>query len=104
VVDRRHRLVELGLDSLMVLEFRNRLESGLGWKDILPATLVFDYPTIDALATYLESKIAAAAPEAAASGQHSVPAMAGDEDALKQLMDLTDDEVTALLEKKLESL
>ncbi|HEX4914100.1 MAG TPA: phosphopantetheine-binding protein, partial [Vicinamibacterales bacterium] len=59
-IDRRHRLVDLGLDSLMVVELRNRLERGLGWRDVLPTTLVYDYPTIEALLQVLLSRCATA--------------------------------------------
>jgi acyl carrier protein len=48
-------LKALGLDSLMALEFRNRLEAGLGLT--LPATLVWNYPTLTALATHLATKL-----------------------------------------------
>ena len=41
----------LGLDSLMALELRNRLEASLGIT--LPAALVWAYPTISALAEAL---------------------------------------------------
>ena len=42
---------ELGMDSLMSVELRNRLERLLGCS--LVSTLAFDYPNIEALADYL---------------------------------------------------
>jgi len=46
-------LHEMGLDSLMAVELRNLLGSGLGLDRSLPATLVFEYPTVQGLADYL---------------------------------------------------
>ena len=46
-------LHELGLDSLMAVELRNLIGSGLGLKGGLPATLLFDYPTIESVVDYL---------------------------------------------------
>jgi acyl carrier protein len=49
----RAPLSELGLDSLMAVELRNVLSRRLGLKRSLPATLVFDYPSIQSIAAYL---------------------------------------------------
>ncbi len=50
-IDARTPFRSLGIDSLMALELRNRLESSLGLT--LSATLVWNYPTITALAPFL---------------------------------------------------
>ncbi|MGB8842330.1 MAG: beta-ketoacyl synthase N-terminal-like domain-containing protein, partial [Aliidongia sp.] len=48
-------LQELGLDSLMAVEIRNRLASATGLR--LPATLLFDYPTAVALSGFLTGQL-----------------------------------------------
>lgn len=67
------RFLDLGTDSLMAIELRNRLHSQFGGKFTLNATAVFDYPTIGGLAEYLVGQLPDAEPvepapaEAAAS-------------------------------------
>ena len=62
----------LGLDSLVGLELRNRLEAALGQR--LPATLVWTYPNLGALAGYLSTRVDAAASSTAALPASEAPA------------------------------
>ncbi len=57
LIDPRQPLQELGLDSLTAVELRNMLRNGLQMERSLLATLVFDYPTINALTDYLAQDI-----------------------------------------------
>ncbi len=44
---------DLGMDSLMSVEFRNRLNRSLSGEFVLSSTAVFDYPSLDSLAGHL---------------------------------------------------
>ena len=76
-VDTAVPLQELGFDSLMAMELRTRLETGLGIR--LSATVVYTYPTIEALAEGLLYRLsatgdAAPAPDGQAAGTAADPA------------------------------
>jgi short-subunit dehydrogenase/acyl carrier protein len=57
VIDPQQPFGELGLDSLMTIELRNRLTNATGLP--LPATLAFDHPTPAELADYLNDQLPA---------------------------------------------
>jgi acyl transferase domain-containing protein/NADPH:quinone reductase-like Zn-dependent oxidoreductase/NADP-dependent 3-hydroxy acid dehydrogenase YdfG len=56
-VDHARPLSELGLDSLLAVELRNRLGTSLSLSPGLPATVVFDCPTVDLLAAHLMTRL-----------------------------------------------
>jgi acyl carrier protein len=58
-IDLHRPLSEMGLDSLLAIELRNRLGTALGIGRSLPATLVFDFPTVAALAQHLDERLRA---------------------------------------------
>jgi len=88
-------LFEMGMDSLMSLELRTRLQTLVGRS--LPATLVFDYPTIGAMAHFLVQELTGRVEGVAAMAP---PATA----TVSDLDTLSDAEAEALLLKKLESI
>jgi NADPH:quinone reductase-like Zn-dependent oxidoreductase/acyl carrier protein len=99
-VGRETPFKNLGIDSLMGLELRNRLESGLGLA--LPATLIWTYPHVEALAGHLAAKVGAA-PGSAAAAQDAARAV--DEEAQRarqeRLAGLSDAELAALARDQL---
>lgn len=96
-----------GMDSLTALEFRNRIETGT--ELTLPATIVWNYPTIDRLSRFLMEKMADAQVGTAAQptgpkdptmpDQETMPEE--DDAVLQELLDevenLSDDETRDLL-------
>ncbi|WP_280398787.1 type I polyketide synthase [Nocardia carnea] len=63
---------ELGFDSLAAIEFRNRIRAATGVD--LPATVIFDYPTPEAIVDYLASRFPDAADEGAGSDEERIRA------------------------------
>ena len=49
---------DLGMDSLMAVEMRNRVNRALAGKYVAPNTVVFDYPSIAGLAGHLAAELA----------------------------------------------
>lgn len=96
-IDRQRPLKALGLDSLMALELRNRLEveSGL----TLSATIAWNYPTIAVLAEYLAGRMELALE--AQTEPITAEAGAASEEQGEAIDLLADDELEALLSDEL---
>jgi len=75
------RFLDLGTDSLMAVELRNRLHSQFGGAFTINATAVFDYPTIGGLGEYLAAQLPDAEPESGEAESVAAPAEAGSERA-----------------------
>jgi hypothetical protein len=94
LVDPRTPLGDLGLDSLLAVELRNTLATAM--ERPLPATLLFDYPTLDALTAHLLEKVAVQAEMEEANEQP----VARPTDRIGEIEDLSDEEVDRLLEQR----
>jgi acyl carrier protein len=101
-------LNELGLDSLMAVEMRNALGALLDRS--LPATVLFDYPTLAALTDYLVGELPAAevADKQAGSAQEAESgngALSVEEvRQLEEIRQLSDEEAAAAIARELQEL
>lgn len=100
---REQPLLEIGFDSLMAVELRDVLRRGLALERKLPATLVFDHPTIAAIATHLLSIIEPDA-ESGADEQVATAEDHADADATSRIGAMSDDEAESMLLQKLTEL
>jgi acyl transferase domain-containing protein len=98
VPKKRDRLMDLGMDSLMAVELRNGLATRLS-VDNLPATLIFDYPTPDAIASYLMSRMSNTSP--AATELSTRQQMQKTFLTPEEVADLSDEDVATLLRSHL---
>jgi myxalamid-type polyketide synthase MxaE and MxaD len=92
-IDPLRPLGTLGLESLLALEFRNRLERSVGLK--LPATMVWNHPTVRALATYVAGRLGVELDGAAGDARPSVTPAAAT--ASRDVDDLSDEQALRAL-------
>ncbi|WBB80648.1 type I polyketide synthase [Micromonospora sp. WMMD882] len=96
----RQKLFEIGLDSLMAVELKNNLQHQLG--RTLPATVVFEYPTVEALTEYLAGDVLAL--ETTTPDPPAPEPTSRATETAERLKDLSEDALEDLLAKKLASL
>ncbi|HLJ16215.1 MAG TPA: SDR family NAD(P)-dependent oxidoreductase [Bryobacteraceae bacterium] len=101
-LDQQRGFMELGLDSLMAIEFRNHLVNLLERQ--LPATLLFDYPTLSSLARYLAEDVFGAGSSNPNPASESPLQGLPREDSGNDLAALSDEEAGQLLAEKLEQI
>jgi acyl carrier protein len=102
-IGRRQSLMDLGLDSLMAVELRNRLTRGLKLVKQLPVSLIFDYPNIEAVAQHLDELLNDVQGAGRATGNAVANGAAEPSTARRDLTDVSDNEIEAMLLKKLDS-
>jgi myxalamid-type polyketide synthase MxaE and MxaD len=91
-VDPRKGLFDLGMDSLMSVDLRSRLEASLGLE--MPATLAFNYPSVDAIVDYVFPLLVETTPAPTAALTREDDEEPGEE--------LSEDELASLLAAELE--
>jgi myxalamid-type polyketide synthase MxaB len=107
-VDAYTALSEMGMDSLMAVELKNALDEAMGKN--LPATIAFEYPTINAIAAYLLQDVLSFSSPAsdetmmAEPSSGEAPTASDEADDLPDLDELSEEEIEALLMEKLDDL
>ncbi len=96
VIGSRDRLMDLGVDSLMAVELRTLLSADLALAQPLPATLIFDYPSIEDIARYLQKMWLFDEPSAVVARPAAAP-----QTNVAAIEALSDEEIEALLLQKL---
>ena len=91
-------LLDIGLDSLMAVELRNRLSNTLAAQ--LPSTLIFDYPTLAKLTGYLLQELLPPLDAAVENAALAVPAGQGSPTTMDDtLAALSADEITSIADE-----
>ena len=101
IIDPQLGFFDMGMDSLMTLELRNRLQVSLG--HTLPSTLTFEYPTIEALVGYLIGEVLSleSSSPSDAESQRETDARV---EVLTEIEGLSNNELEALIDEELAAL
>ena len=98
-IDTKVGFADLGMDSLMAVELRNYLQNIL--ERSIPASLVFDYPNVEALAAYFIKEIFDKSND---SSNPQPEAEANAKSNIENIDDISDEEAEAMLLGRLDSM
>lgn len=101
VGDTHQPLVEMGLDSLMAVELRNALSAMVDRP--LPATLLFNYPSLGEVVSFMEKEVLNLDEETQKQSQYD-DANQGSKLSAREMNDYSEEEMARLLAEKLQSL
>ncbi len=101
-IDPQKGFFDLGMDSLTAVELKNSLQNSLGCS--LPSTLLFKYPTMEALMDYIANDILAL--ESPTADEPVIEAIeeSSEIEIVAQVQQLSDEALEALIDQKLENL
>jgi amino acid adenylation domain-containing protein len=100
-LDPRQGFAAMGMDSLMSVELRSRLQTGLGLK--LSSTFAFDYSNIEDVTNYLWERLFDEPRAAAVDSARSASSSIDDTEELPESVDASIEEELARLEARLDS-
>ena len=103
IIEPQQGFFQMGMDSLMAVELKNRLETGLGKS--ISSTSAFNYPNIETLAKYLLEEVACLTTEVSEPNlSDNDLEEASNQTTLSHLEQLSDENIEALLLEKLNTL
>jgi acyl transferase domain-containing protein/acyl carrier protein len=96
-LDEGRGLFQSGMDSLMSVKLKRALEAGTGLR--LPGTLTFTYPTIEAIAAYLEERLFPL--PVAEAGSETLSPRSEEEDFSASVAEMSESETNAAIAAEL---
>nr|VFJ43001.1 MAG: Acyl transferase domain-containing protein [Candidatus Kentron sp. DK] len=98
-MDPNKGFTDMGMDSLMIVESRNRLQTSL--KNQLPSTLLFEYSSLERLVGYIADEVLNLAPPEELSDE-AEPALDAPDMVVNEVRHLSEEDLEALINGELE--
>ncbi|MCP4210913.1 MAG: KR domain-containing protein, partial [Halieaceae bacterium] len=95
---------DLGMDSLMAVELKNRLQRTVGDKVVLNNTVVFDYPNIEQLGSQLIRQLFNVKPQDQKVIRDKMQRLQVEEIETDQIAQMSDDTIDSLIDEAFEAI